>query len=446
LLYTVYVELNPANDTYIVDGRFLLHRVIWNRDDTFDLIFQTYINYIQKHFGSNVTIVFDGYDDNSKNIKAMEQRRRSAKLFKSTEVLFDASMKVPTSQEQFFSNTNNKKRFIFMLSQKLKDANINVKQAEDDADVLIIETALEQININKSIVVGEDINLLVLLIARTPAEKEIYFLKLGKAKVKTTIYSSKSFGSYIKSKDHILFLHAVTGCDTTSALFAKDKAKSLKILEKRDDLRTATEVFNKKNCSPQLIVKNGIRFLLAMYGAPSNEESLDTFRYYCFARSTRLNKAVKLSTLPPTSSAAQQHLYRVYYQVQTWLCNKLNPEDWGWIMVKNILEPIKTLMSPAPDILLHSIFCNCSKGCGGKCSCRKIGLHCSAVCGHCHGQSCLNATPDTTEDSHNTYEDIDFVDILAKASDDEESDVEATNIESALYFENDEEEEEEETD
>jgi len=35
----VYVELNPANDTYIVDGGFLLHRVIWNRDDTFDLIF-----------------------------------------------------------------------------------------------------------------------------------------------------------------------------------------------------------------------------------------------------------------------------------------------------------------------------------------------------------------------------------------------------------------------
>jgi len=204
-----------------------------------------------------------------------------------------------------------------------------VKQAEDDADVLIIETALEQININKSIVVGEDIDLLVLLIARTPAEKEIYFLKPGKAKVKTTIYSSKSFGSYIKSKDHILFLHAVTGCDTTSAVFAKGKAKSLKTLEKRDDLRIATEVLNKKNCSPQLIVKNGIRFLLAMYGAPSNEELLDTFRYYCFARSTRLNKAVKLSTLPPTSSAAQQHLYRVCYQVQTWLGNKLNPEDWG---------------------------------------------------------------------------------------------------------------------
>jgi len=54
-----------------------------------------------------------------------------------------------------------------------------------------------------------------------------------------------------------------------------------------------------------------------------------------------------------------------------------------------------------------------------------------------------NAIPNTTEDNRNTYEDIDSVDILAKASDNEESDVEATNIESALYFEDDEEKEEE---
>lgn len=55
-----------------------------------------------------------------------------------------------------------------MLAQKLEAANISVKQAEDDADVLIIKTALEHYHTNiKIIVIGKDVDLLILLIART---------------------------------------------------------------------------------------------------------------------------------------------------------------------------------------------------------------------------------------------------------------------------------------
>ena len=71
------------------------------------------------------------------------------------------------------------------------------------------------------------------------------YIKPGKANVKTKIYSSKSFDSYIKSKDHILFLHAMTECDT-SALFNKGKMNALKILEKREDLRKCCRNFQKK--------------------------------------------------------------------------------------------------------------------------------------------------------------------------------------------------------
>ena len=67
---------------------------------------------------------------------------------------FDQFMTVPTNQQQFLANTHNKSRFIAMLSEKLT-ANIFVKQANNDADILIIETALEQFNTNTTIVVGE---------------------------------------------------------------------------------------------------------------------------------------------------------------------------------------------------------------------------------------------------------------------------------------------------
>lgn len=58
------------------------------------------------------------------------------------------------------------------MKDKFTAENILVKQANNDADVLIIETAIEQSHLtNSTIVVGEDVDLLVLLTARTPAEK-----------------------------------------------------------------------------------------------------------------------------------------------------------------------------------------------------------------------------------------------------------------------------------
>lgn len=64
---------------------------------------------------------------------------------------------------------------------------------------------------------------------------------------------------------------------------------------------------------------------------------------------------------PQLGSTAQQHLLRVYYQVQIWLGKNLNPEQWEWMMDYNILEPIMTLLPPAPNALLNIIFCNCIK-------------------------------------------------------------------------------------
>lgn len=93
------------------------------------------------------------------------------------------------------------------------------------------------------------------------------------------------------------------------------------------------------------------------------------------------------------------------------------------------MEPIPSLLPPAPDTLLNSIFCNCSKSCGFNCGCRKIGLKCSAVCGHCHGQSCLNAAPDAIEECYvDSYENVDPADFLAEAMEIEQVDAEVMDI------------------
>jgi hypothetical protein len=71
-----------------------------------------------------------------------------------------------------------------------------------------------------------------------------------------------------------------------------------------------------------LIIEKGIKNFLVIYGASSEQKSLDEYRFLYFTKSVTKNKAVNLNTLPPTSSAAQQHLFRVYYHVQTWLGNE----------------------------------------------------------------------------------------------------------------------------
>lgn len=49
------------------------------------------------------------------------------------------------------------------------------KQAQDDADVLIIETTIEETYLKNTINVGEGVDILNILTARNPSQKQIFF-------------------------------------------------------------------------------------------------------------------------------------------------------------------------------------------------------------------------------------------------------------------------------
>lgn len=55
----VNIDIESANATYIIDASYLLHRVVWDRENTFEDILDKYLYYVRRHFGHNVTIVFD---------------------------------------------------------------------------------------------------------------------------------------------------------------------------------------------------------------------------------------------------------------------------------------------------------------------------------------------------------------------------------------------------
>ena len=47
---------------FIVDGGFLLHKVKWFVSATYGDVALHYCNYVKTHYGSEVVVIFDGYD------------------------------------------------------------------------------------------------------------------------------------------------------------------------------------------------------------------------------------------------------------------------------------------------------------------------------------------------------------------------------------------------
>ncbi|GBO44967.1 hypothetical protein AVEN_20670-1 [Araneus ventricosus] len=82
-------------------------------------------------------------------------------------------------------NAKYKSRLKCLLAHKFKAAGISIKQLENDADILIVETAhmISKTQHNSTFIVGENIHLLIILTARTPLNLGFFLLKPGKGKM-----------------------------------------------------------------------------------------------------------------------------------------------------------------------------------------------------------------------------------------------------------------------
>ncbi|GBN69800.1 hypothetical protein AVEN_208930-1 [Araneus ventricosus] len=117
-----------------------------------------------------------------------------------------------------------------MLCVEFQNEYFVVKQAEEDADYLIIKSALELEKRSQCVVVvGEDIDLLATIAASINSEN-IFFLKPRRGKAKVALYCAATLNIAPQIRDNILFLHAFSGCDTISALFRQVKKKFINVL------------------------------------------------------------------------------------------------------------------------------------------------------------------------------------------------------------------------
>ena len=159
-LGTVVLRKWMTNVHYVLDGGSLLQRIPWTKGDLFSTTCITYVNYVTKKY-PKLTVAFDGYPDtpSTKDITHMRRTRGVT----SPKVTFNENMLCKTKKEVFLSNTDNKRSFLNLLSTKLCENGCTAINAKEDADVLIVQTALELANTCDVVLIGEDTNLLVLL-------------------------------------------------------------------------------------------------------------------------------------------------------------------------------------------------------------------------------------------------------------------------------------------
>jgi 5'-3' exonuclease len=387
-------DVVPKTERYVLDGGNLLRKLKWMKGDTYGKISKAYADFTIKHYGV-ATVVFDGYEAGP-TIKDNTHRRRKQNIHYPL-VNFSSETEFDGKQEEFLSVGSNKQQLISLTSDQLRMVGCSVIQAEGDADVDIAKAAVSTASVHTTTLIGEDTDLLILLLHYAEIDgKPLYFRSDTQSRGLPKVYNinclKQSLGSELCTQ--LLFLHAFTGCDSTSRIYGIGKKSAfLKLITGNQILQSCAKTFTSPGKNRTEIENLGCQAMAAIFGG-KNTSALATLRYDLLCKKVVSAKSfVMPERLPPTESSTNFHCLRVYFQTMTWMgmASNIDPLNWGWKLEDNQLVPIMSSMNAAPDSLLKIVHCNCASGCNtARCSCRTYGLPCASACGSCQLTSCDN--------------------------------------------------------
>ena len=131
--------------------------------------------------------------------------------------------KEPFPQDRFLSNEKNKTNFIRLLATRLEQDGNVVKICKGDADATIVSTSLEQAEQNERsvVTVADDTDVATMLVCHWKENHgEVIFFQEKSNKGWKMNEICRECDLF---REHILFVHAFSGCDTTSAPFGRGK-------------------------------------------------------------------------------------------------------------------------------------------------------------------------------------------------------------------------------
>jgi hypothetical protein len=390
---SIVLSMDAMGLQFVVDGGGLLHKFSWPKHSSYEEICNMYVQHVKSSY-RHALVVFDGYHGHSTKDEA--HGRRAGHDIGAT-VSVSAEMHLSMSKKAFLANDKNKQSLIYLLAEYMENASISVEHAQGDADYKICKLACLSALKKPTAVVAEDTDVLQLLVhhADSTEQSEQLYMVTGKQTICITELKKNLDPVLVES---LLFLHAISGCDTTSRPYGIGKST---VLTKYNTLQHSATTFMSPLSSKQDIEKAGEEALLVIYGCTSSP-NLNAARVVKFQLKVATSAGyVSPEKLPPTCDAAVFHSLRTYHQVQEWRGNSTNPVDWGWVKSGSGLVPIRMEKAAAPESLIKIIRCNCGGNCKKKtCTCRKNGINCTPACGNCKGITCSNTniTSETLED------------------------------------------------
>ena len=188
-------------------------------------------------------------------------------------------MMVRLKKDEFFANSSNKQKFVYLLGEMLEVAGFSVHHATGDADLLIVQAAIQSFRQNPTTLVGDDTDLLILLChhADMDSPHERFLRSEPKQRLKNVlkVWNVKKTKSSLGLQvcKNLLFVHAILGCDTTSSVFGIGMGAALKKIQTNKAFQEQAEVFNRTDALGDDVVA-GENEMLTFYNNNIND-SLD---------------------------------------------------------------------------------------------------------------------------------------------------------------------------
>ena len=110
------------------------------------------------------------------------------------------------------------------------------------------------------------------------------------------------------------FVHAFSGCDTTSSLYGIRKVKPFKMIAHSEELENEIKLFNMTDSNNDELGEIGEKLILSVYHSSPYIKNIDDLRYTF----TVTGNYFTVERLPPTSRTAYYHSMRSYLQTLSW--------------------------------------------------------------------------------------------------------------------------------
>ena len=305
------------NHQYVLDGGSLLHRICWAKGKTYGEIAVSCSQFVLHKYDKAI-VIFDGYDTHP-STKDITHLRRTNR-FSQREVIFTDKTISSLPKEEFLTHPKNKSKFAHLLGEKLTQAGCRVIHSNDDADHDIAITSVQESLTNIVTVIGEDTDLLVLLLYfsyQSSHFKLLFRSDRDNKKKDNTIFDVYQYSSILGNElcNALLFIYAFSGCDTTSQFHNIGKGTTLDMFAKSSKLPLFAQTFMSPTSTHQDIEKNGEDAVLLLYKANQGESIIGLRKRLFLEKLAKAKSFVKPERLPPTCSSLRYHSFRMYYQI-----------------------------------------------------------------------------------------------------------------------------------